>query len=398
MERFPAVSVLGSRQVGKTTLVRESRPDWTYLDLENPADFDRLATDPLFFFERHQRNVIIDEAQRMPELFPILRGVIDEHRAEKGRFILTGSSSPALLDAISESLAGRIGFLQLEPLKASELVGLPLSPLYDLLTNPIDREAWEPSFPHPAPLPDTAIDDAWLSGGYPEPRSASDPGFWAEWMAGYQRTYIERDIAVLFPRLDRYAYRRFIGMLATVSGTVLNRADVARSLEVSHNTVRHYLEIADGTFVWRNLESFDRNVTHATIKMPRGYLRDSGLRHFLRRTSSHDLLDQDPGMGASFESFVIEELIRGAELAGLPGCTWNYYRTRGGAEIDLIAAGPFGLLPIEVKHGSTPARRQLRSLTTFVREHELPMGLLINRASRAEWLTREIFQLPAGWL
>lgn len=399
--QFPAVVVLGARQVGKTTLVQRCRPDWPCFDLQNPVHRDRIERDPGFFFEQHPSGLILDEAQDWPELFRVLRGIIDQRRHEKGRFLLTGSSSPELLGHVSETLAGRVALVRLDTLKLTELCEKPLSPFYGLFAGPLTRDAIERLVPvgePAAPLPSAQVERAWLRGGYPEPSTSPDPEFWAEWMAQYQDTYVHRDVARLFPRLNYLVYRRFIDMLAGLSGTILNRRDVARSLDVSEGSVRQYLQIAEGTFLWRSLPSFERNVQKRVVKMPKGFLRDSGLRHFLLRIVDQEGLQAHPQVGSSFESFAIEEILRGLEVAGVKNTQAHYYRTRNGAEIDLILDGSFGTLPVEIKHGTSVSSAALRSLETFLDEHQLPLALLVNRSERAEWLTRRTLQLPVGWL
>ena len=217
-------------------------------------------------------------------------------------------------------------------------------------------------------------------------------------MANYQDTYIHRDIAALFPNRNQVNFRRFISMLGCLSGQVLNRSDVARALEIGDPTVAQYLTIAEGTFLWRQLTSYENNITKSVVKMPKGHLRDTGLLHYLLRLNEHSVLMSDPIVRKSFESFVIEELMKGLQDAGVVNVDAHYYRTYKGAEIDLILQGSFGTLPIEIKYGSTVQRRQLRSLQSFVEAHQLPFGVLINQAEQVKWLTERIIQIPAGLL
>lgn len=401
LEHFPVVVILGARQVGKTTLAKALRPNWHYVDLQQPADYDRIAHDPLFFFEQYPEALIVDEAQSLPILFNVLRGVIDANRSQKGRFILTGSSSPELVQQVSESLAGRVATVELSTLKTGEIYRQPPSPFYTIFEQHLDQldRAILPS--GAAPLSRDQIQQAWLKGGYPEPILADSDFMWNEWMKNYYQTYIHRDIAALFPHLNKIAYRQFIGMLGKLSGTIINKAMLARSLEVSEKSVREYLLIAAGTFIWRNLLSYENNTasTKSMIKMPKGHFQDSGLLHYLLKIDTLETLYTHPMLGFSFESFVIEEIIKGLQ-ANMGVTQWDihYYRTRNGAEIDLIIDGPFGTLPIEIKHNSTVDFRKLQTLSRFVEEHDLPFGLLINTAHESTWLTKNIFQLAVGWL
>jgi predicted AAA+ superfamily ATPase len=394
LKQFPVVGIIGARQVGKTTLAKTVAKDFLYMDLELNSDFDRLTHDPEFFFKQNPSHVIFDEAQLLPTLFPTLRSVIDSNRQEKGRFIITGSSSPELLDNISESLAGRIAILELGTLKANEFYQKPMSAFYQMFSNKLSKENISIQTPQ---LTHEEVQNFWLKGGYPEP-ILQDKNFYREWMTSYQQTYINRDIAQLFPRLNTVNYRRFISMLGKLSSKLINKSDLARSLNVSQPTITDYLNIADGTFIWRQLLSFENNVTKSVIKMPRGHIRDSGLLHNLLHIDNLSDLQNDPCCGFSFEGFVIEEILKGLQDARVRNFDAYYYRTRSGAEIDLILEGTFGLLPIEIKYGYTTTLNQLRTLNDFIQSNNLPFGILVNQSDRVEWINERILQVPTGCL
>lgn len=392
--QFPIVAIIGARQTGKTTLAKTVANNFLYVDLELHSDFDRLANDPEFFFKQNPSEVIFDEAQQLPELFPILRSVVDSNRSEKGRFIITGSSSPELLNNISESLAGRIVIIELGTLKANEFYQKPISDFYQIFTNKLSKENSHIKSPQ---LTYEQIQSFWLKGGYPEP-IMNDEYFFREWMTDYQSTYINRDIAGLFPRLNTLNYRRFISMLGRLSSKIINKSDLARSLNVSQPTITEYLDIANGTFIWRQLSSFENNITKSVIKMPRGHIRDSGLLHSLLHIDTLQNLQDDPIAGFSFEGFVIEEILKGLQDSRIRNFNAYYYRTRSGAEIDLILEGTFGLLPIEIKYGCTVTRNQLRTLNAFVEQNNLPFGIVINQSDHVEWINKQILQIPVGCL
>lgn len=396
IENFPIVAIIGSRQSGKTTLSKQLKPKWSYFDLENPRDFDRISHDPLLFFEQNPHSVIIDEAQLCPELFSVLRGVIDEQRDLNARFLLTGSSSPVLLKNISESLAGRIAYVELSPLKTNEHFQTPLSTFYQLFKNRItksfDFEALQTS------LTLQQVRDQWLHGGYPQPTLKHDLTYWNNWMQQYRDTYINRDMNVLFPKLNKVNYRRFLNMLASLSGTIINKAELARNIEVSQPTIHEYLNIAEGTFLWRNIQSYENNQSKSIIKMPKGIIRDSGLANFLLQIHDEDSLLSNPQVGRSFEAFVIEEIIRGMQAKGIVNFDSYFYRTRGGAEIDLILVGNFGVLPIEIKYSSYTPFKKLQSLRDFVIDNQLEYGILINQSDKVMWLSPEIIQIPVNYL
>lgn len=395
---FPAIVILGARQVGKTTLAKELGKDWIYIDLEQSQDLDRINYDPTFFFNEHQNHIILDEAQEYPAIFKILRGQIDANRQKNGRFIITGSSSPALISEISETLAGRVALVELGTLKVNECYDLPLSPLYALFESKLNPQFFTDKLNTSPPLTRDQIQNFWFYGGYPEPLLRNNPEYHAVWMNNYRDTYLNRDIAKLFPKLNRQAYRRFLTMLCKLSGTIINKSQVGRAVEASESTIRDYFEIADQTYIWRIISSFEASVAKSITKMPKGYIRDTGLLHYLLGLHSLEDLMSDPIVGASFEGFVCEELVKGLETTKVTNWQMQYYRTRGGAEVDLMLTGPFGVLPIEVKYGSSVKRSHLKSLTTFVKDNKLPFGMLINQSEQIEWITPEIIQVPARWL
>ncbi len=394
MGLFPVVAIIGARQVGKTTLAKEVGRDFLYVDLEKPSDFDRVMNDPEFFLKQYPSKVIFDEAQLSPALFATLRGVIDEKRDVKGRFILTGSSSPELLTHISESLAGRIAIIELGTLKANEFYQTPLSDFYQLFKQPLSKENM---VIESQALTFSQLQEMWFKGGYPESRLLDNEIFYQEWMVNYEATYINRDIARLFPKLNKIAYRKFLTMLGELSSKTLNKSDIARTLNVSEPTVTDYISIAAGTFLWRSLPSFEHNITKRIVKMPRGHIRDSGLLHHFLHIKNLQQLQASVIAGFSFEAFVIEEILKGLQDSRIQADAY-YYRTYSGAEIDLILEGDFGLLPIEIKYGSRILSRQLRAMTEFIQDHKLPFGIVINQADRLEWLTDKIIQVPATYL
>ncbi len=187
-------------------------------------------------------------------------------------------------------------------------------------------------------------------------------------MENYESTYIDRDIANLFPRLNRIAYQRFLTMLCSLSSIILNKSDIARALEVSTSSVQEFLTIAEGTFLWRALPSYENSVLKSIVKMPKGHICDSGLLHSLLNITQTEQLYKHPVIGASFEAFVVEEIIKGLQATLLTHWSTHYYRTRAGAEIDLILRRPFGIVPIEIKYGVTATSRQLKSLENFAKK------------------------------
>lgn len=394
LDIFPVVLLIGARQTGKTTLSQALRPEWQYFDLENSKDHDLISRDYDFFFSEYPRHLIIDEAQEDPGLFRHLRGVIDAKREEKGRFILTGSSSPDLLAHASESLAGRIAVVEIGTLKINEILEQPLPDFYQLFSQPLGDESaiWLKTL---TPATDDVI-PYFLKGGYPEPILADSDFAYSAWMENYYQTYINRDIKQLFPRLDSIRYRRFVNMLASLSGTIINKAQLGRSVDVSEVTIRDYLEIADKTYVWRTIPSYENTPSKSLLKMPKGQLRDSGLTHYLAGIESREALLRSPQVGHNFESFITEEIIKGIQATEVTRWDYYFYRTKNGAEVDLVLEGSFGVLPIEIKFGQQTSARQLAALQRFVKDNDLPLGIVINNSTEVRMLADRIVQIPAG--
>jgi predicted AAA+ superfamily ATPase len=345
LEQFPAVALLGPRQVGKTTLALQlaATTPSLYLDLEASADLARIS-EPSLFLQRHaDKLVILDEVQRLPGLFAELRGLIDAGRRQgqaNGRFLLLGSASVELIRQSSESLAGRIAFLELGGLHALELGA-------------------------------DALDKLWIRGGFPGSTLAATDGDSAEWRRQFIRTYLERDIPQLGPRLPAETLRRFWTMLAHGQGSLLNAAELGRSLGVDGKTVGRYLDLLMDLLLVRRLPPLLANVGKRLVRSPKVLVRDSGLVHTLLGLGDADAVLGHPVAGASWEGFVIETLLAVAPQ----GCQGWFYRTAAGAEIDLVLEwSPQRRWAIEVKRSLSPrlgkgfhqARADLQPERTFV--------------------------------
>ena len=375
LDFFPCVALIGSRQCGKTTLLETLPGDWKVFDLEKQSDFQSLSQDPDLFFRLNPEKIAIDESQLHPDLFPALRVAVDRDRKRTGRFIITGSSSPKLVRSISESLAGRIGMIEMAPFSFSEVREQLSPPFFELLTGGMDVRAFIQEVTPLGSILD--VHTFWFKGGYPEPWLKKNKRFHSLWMNQYVDTYLYRDVASLFPGINESRFRLFVRILAGLSGNIINYSDVARSLGVSQPTVRDYFEIADGTFLWRTLPSYTRNTLKRIVKHPKGYFRDSGLLHHLLRIPDMDLLATHPIKGHSWEGMVVEEIIRGLKATGV-GFDYYYYRTGSGAEVDLVLEGEFGLIPIEIKYSQTVPSSQLRPIRDFIREQNCRFGIVIN--------------------
>ncbi len=395
LEYFPVVIILGVRQCGKTTLAKMLRPDWQYFDLERSRDFDFVSRAFAFFIREHPHSIIIDEAQRYPALFQEFRSVVDRDRKHKNRFLLTGSSSLDLIKEISESLAGRVGLVELGTFKANEAYALRLPGFYGIFHNNLNHTTidflkdLEPEISHDQSM------QAFLRGGYPEPVLEKHDRFYAAWMENYIQTYIQRDIRTLFPRLDLIKYQRFISMLSGLTGTIVNRSQVGRSLDISEKAIRDYLQIAEGSYIWRNIPSYEKSISKSVVKMPKGNIRDSGLSNYIQSITKREQLLNYPNVGAAFEAFISEEIIKGIQATEIVNWNYYYFRTRNGTEIDMIVEGPFGTLPIEIKFGSMIKQRQIQTLKNFVYKNNLSLGIVINNSDDVQLVADRILQLPA---
>jgi uncharacterized protein len=312
LDRHAAVGLLGPRQVGKTTLAlaaAENRKS-IYLDLEDRGDLAKIAEPELFLPEHADKLAILDEIQRAPNLFATLRGQIDKGRRagrKTGQFLILGSASPELLRQSAESLAGRIAYMDLGPLSPLEIGTAP---------NLRDR--------------------LWLRGGFPESFLATDDATSLEWRDAFIKTYLERDIPQLGPRIPAEALRRFWTMLAHTQGGLFNASRLATSLSVSSQTVSRYLDLMVDLLLVRRLAPWSSNVGKRLVKSPKVYVRDCGLAHALLGIGHHDDLIAHPIAGHSWEGLMIEALIGAA-----PRNTEAYfYRTAAGAEIDLVLRLP----------------------------------------------------------
>lgn len=396
LANFPAVVVLGARQVGKSTLIKQVLPKAVFFDLEKDSDYRRINDDAQLLLQEVNRPIIFDEAQLSANLFKALRVCIDENRSQNGQFLLSGSSSPHLLKYISETLAGRVAIVELNPFSWGELNESKSNDLFSALADESILVKLKPTVSKQKLL------TLCLYGGYPEPvlkqiDKKPNKKFYRLWMENYLRTYVERDIRALFPQLNFDAYKRFIQMLAFSSGEMINASNFARSLDVSQPTIKNYLEIVAGTFLWRKIPPYLKNVKKRIVKMPKGHLRDTGLINYLLRINNENDLKGHPHFGRIWESFITEQIIKYFNNH-IEHITCYYYRTHNQAEIDLILETNAGLIPIEIKSGSVTRKKQLITLESFVKEHNCRFGIIINNGDKIYKLSETIYQLPAIYL
>ena len=320
---FPVVAVLGPRQCGKSTLVKKLVENWgdsVYLDLQNDADLSKL-NQPAYFFQSNDDKIIcLDEIQLVPQLFSILRSVVDKNR-QNGKFILLGSASRDLIQQTSESLAGRIGMVYLSPFTHNELDNL---------------EGFY-------------LNRFWLRGGFPDSYLAENDSFSAIWRENFIRTFIERDIPQLGFQIPALQLKRLLMMCAHNQGQLLNYSKLGESLGLTHPTIKRYIDLLEQTFILRTVLPYETNVKKRLVKSPKVYVRDSGLLHQLLVIPDFNSLLGNPVFGSSWEGLVVENII-----VNRPDWNYYFYRTASGDELDLILEKGNQRMVIECKASTAP--------------------------------------------
>jgi predicted AAA+ superfamily ATPase len=358
LRRSPIVALLGPRQCGKTTLARELAADrhgsTLYLDLEAPLDLTTLEN-PQLFLSAQQGLVILDEVQERPDLFPLLRVLADRPKS-KTKFLLLGSASPRLVSTASESLAGRVEFVEMRPLTVTETGA-------------------------------DALDSLWLRGGFPRSWLADSDGDSAAWRENFISTYLRNDLAAYLPDKTVAELRRFWTMLAHYHGQVFNAAELGRSFNVSAATARRYLDILEGTYMVRILQPWHENLGKRLVKSPKIYLRDSGIFHTLAGLRDRAALWQNPKAGASWEGFALEQT-----LAVLEPPEAYFWGAHSGAELDLFCELHGQRMGVEFKWSERPTTT--KSMHSALADLKLDRLFVVYPGMREFPLTEKITALP----
>ncbi len=349
----PVVAILGPRQCGKTTLAKEYALHLDvpihFFDLENPTDLARLEA-PQLALEGLNGLIVIDEIQRRPELFPLLRVMVDQHK--KRHFLILGSASRDLIKQSSESLAGRISYLELTPFSYAEVE---------------DRER------------------LWLCGGFPQSYLAESEQLSDAWRSAYVTTFLEQDIPNLGITIPAHTLRRFWMMLAHYHGNIFNASEMGQSFGAAHTTMRHYLDILQGTFMVRVLTPWIENIKKRQIKSPKIYFRDSGIFHTLLGIKDKEMLAVNPKLGASWEGFALEEIIRYHQATTDEAYFWGVH-TQG--ELDLLIMKEGKRLGFEFKYADAP--RLTKSLQLAVESLHLDKLTIIYPGKNAYFVSEKI--------
>jgi uncharacterized protein len=324
---FPVVGIVGPRQVGKTTLAKilqkELNAPSLHLDLELDEDLFKLQNAQSYLKMHEDKCIIIDEIQRLPSIFPLLRALVDQNR-RPARFIILGSASPEMVRNSSESLAGRIAYSELSPFSLLEA-----------------KQGGFEQIKH------------WFLGGFPDALMAPSTALAKTWLQNFIYTFMEKDIRLLGYDINIPTMDRLLKMLSHLQGSMLNVSDLSRALSISMPTINKYLDLLEGGFLVRRLQPYYVNMGKRLIKTPKIYLRDTGILHSLASITDFDALYGHPVIGASWEGYVIEQIYRCLEFR-----TWSFhfYRTQTGAEIDLLLISPSGKMTcIEIKSSNNPS-------------------------------------------
>ncbi len=367
LRAFPAVTVLGPRQCGKTTFIRRALPGWTYVDLERPSDLASLVADPEARLEQLGDRIILDEAQRAPELYPVLRNLIDRQRKKRGRFLLLGSASPSLAQGILETLAGRTAFLDLPPFRWDEVRGRSTKGGFSAL---------------------------WLRGGFPDSFLQRDDGRRLDWLEAYTRAFIERDLPGIGIDVSAPQMRKLWTMLAHANAGLWNASQLAAALGTSYHTVNRYVDILEQAFLVRKLPPYHANIGKRLVKSPKLYFRDTGLLHYFLGIRSATDLDTHPARGSSFETFMVDQLVS-AYGRTVPGAQAYFWRTAQGDEVDVLVDLGARRVPFEIKLHSAPGRHDALGLRRCMLDLDLPRGYLLYPGRERYSLGDGVMALPA---
>ncbi len=366
LKSFPAVAILGPRQVGKSTLAQEilkTSPNNLFLDLEKPSDQNKLQDPELFFGTQKNKLICLDEIQRLPEIFPTLRSILDEGK-KNGQLLILGSASPELLKQSSESLAGRIAYLELPPFTLHEV----------LQSQKKD--------------PQRILQKLWLRGGFPRSFLAKNTLASFEWREAFVRTFLERDIPQLGIKIPSETLRRFWLICAHLQGQILNSSKLGQSFGASHTTIRHYLDLLQQTYIIRLLPPFENNLKKRLVKSPKLYLRDSGLLHALLNLKNFEDLLGHPVYGNSWEGFVIENILNHTQNKFKA----SFYSTATGNEIDLILENNKKRLAVECKASTSPTLT--KGFYMAAEDLKVDQSFVIAPVKEAYFLSKKIQVIP----
>jgi predicted AAA+ superfamily ATPase len=389
-EHFQVVVISGARQVGKTTLLKHLFPRHDYVVFDASLDLENARRDPDLFLLNHPTPLILDEIQYAPELVSAIKRVVDRSPAA-GQFILTGSQQWQVLKTLSESLAGRAAFLDLQGFSLQELSGADSSWLAKWLDAPgqflewgriapgysgdLTKWLWKGFMPGIQTLPDDLVTDFWT---------------------GYHRTYIERDARLMGEIQDWQEFGRFIGLMTALTAQEINYSQLGREIGITPQTSKRWLKILEGTFQWIDLPPFSGNPVKRVSMRPKGHITDTGLACYHARVSSPRMLASNPLFGSLFESAMVQELCKQAAASGITP-EWYHWRSAGGAEVDLLLEIDDTLYPFEFKLTTRPSRRDVSGIAAFRVAHpgrRIGNGVVMCAVEKPYWITTDVMAVP----
>jgi len=390
-DNFPVTVVSGARQVGKTTLLKHLFPEHDYVVFDASIDLEGARRDPDLFLQNHPSPLILDEIQYAPELVSAIKRLVDSSSSKAGQFILTGSQQWQVLKTLSESLAGRAAFLDLQGFSLQELSGADNCWLSEWLETPehlpercrstsgytgdLKTWLWKGFMPGAQILPDDLVTDFWT---------------------GYHRTYIERDARLMGEIQDWQEFGRFIGLMTALTAQEINYSQLGREIGITPQTSKRWLKILEATFQWFELPPFSGNPVKRVSMRPKGHICDTGLACYHARISSAKMLPSNPLFGALFESAMVQELYKQAAASGIRPA-WYHWRSAGGAEVDLVLEKDDVLYPFEFKLTTRPSRRDVSGLSAFRAAHpgrRIGKGAVVCAVPKPFWITADEMAIP----
>ncbi|MEW5817437.1 MAG: ATP-binding protein [Spirochaetota bacterium] len=391
---FPVVALTGSRQAGKSTMLQHLFQDgWDYYSLDQRSVLETIRQDPDFFIKQQQRNFIIDEAQKLPEIFSAVKFAVDTGSSKK--IILSGSANFLLLQKITETLAGRIGILELYPYAYSEIVQLG-NPLF--LSRLLNAAKVSELRQHSA-APAAWIEEYILNGGYPKVWEYAVREDRITWLENFRTTYLERDLHDLAQVASIHDFQRYYEMLAYQTGSLLNLSNIGRDIGITTNTSRKYFSVLVSSYQYFTLQPFYMNINKRLVKTPKVYVWDTGLGSFLLKYRNVTDMINSGRYGSIFENWVITELLKqAAVLEQKP--VFYFWRTSNGAEVDLVVEYGSRLIPVEIKAAAVLHRESLRGIQNFLEDYKkrAAWGIVVYCGERAYHISDTILALPVHWI
>lgn len=390
LKQFPAILVTGARQVGKSTLLKHIAKDYAYLTFDDPLLLEQAKQEPRLFFLNRSGDVILDEVQYAPELFPLLKLEIDKQQ-KNGMFLLSGSQAFELMQNVSETLAGRIAILKLQGLSLREILNIKFSP---------------PFIPHRDYLSSRektlkSPENIWqIIHKGDMPRLYQQETDWEIYYSSYVSTYIERDVRQLTNIANSTDFTRFMVALASRSGELLNYSNVAQEVGVSNETIKRWTAILQTSGIIYLLQPYSNNHLKRAIKTPKVYFLNTGLMAYLTRWLTPETIAQGAKSGQFFESFVVSEIIKSFTNNGIEPPLY-FYRDTNQKEIDLIIEYDRTIYPIEIKTTASPNKKMAKSfelLNSLSKEFALGQGVIINQYPNKHYLAENLVALPVGYL